>query len=226
MIDPKQAEEVRKIFNRIRELVTLADLIIFGGIGMTLGYAVFILGLNNNVYVLTLVGFSALLMIMVVFGVLSKPLFKISTYGQYETDKSLEDCWEETKTMEPYTLSTMGDVRAIERKDDELSFEIVYHPFMSRIIKRTLRCTRSEDKYLESMKIDIYVDNKHAGQDKIKIKSINNKTIVEYDTTYTSQKSLSEYFAIKLIGHYNPQIMRAQGYTQIGYKIMRSSFTQ
>jgi hypothetical protein len=142
----------------------------------------------------------------------SRPLLTISALSSYETDKSVEDCWEEAKSMDGYGVRNFGHVEVVDRRDDELVFEVTYPRFMGQAAKRTVRCRRSGDKHPESMKIDIFVDDKHVGQDLIRIGRVGNKTVVEYETTYDAKQTPSDYLFYKLVGRYTPQIAKALGY--------------
>jgi hypothetical protein len=213
MIDPDQVEEVGRIYSRVWTLLVLNQLLAASAVGLVAGVVVFLLlGGSFGAYSLASAAVIALFAAKVMHILFSKPLLTISALSSYETDKGLEDCWEETRSMDGYAVRNFGRVEVIDRKDDELVFEVAYPRFMSHAAKRTIRCRRSEEKRLESMRVDLFVDGVFVGRDLIGVGRLGNKTVVEYETVYSTKQTLSEYFLYQLIGRYTPKIAKVLGY--------------
>lgn len=227
MIEPKQVEEVKKICNKVKQrfwIIVYSASAVLGLIGAVLSSIIFnsLYGAHWDIRLEALGLVITLAIIIVVFFFLLLRIFKIKNHGVYETNKSIDECWEEQKNMEIYAVFTFSSTKILDRKDDELTLETSTRHIIGPVIKKTMRCKRTEENYPKSMKIDLYVDDKLMGQDKIRIMRIDNKTITEFDTEYMIKKNFLEYLLHRVYAYYNPQIMEKLGYVQKKYRLTLS----
>jgi hypothetical protein len=216
VIEQKQLEEVKRVqANALLEqgIKTTVLLALFLGIPSFIACTYYIFWADESDIWILFVPIVFVFLAYVLLTLSSLPLFKGSAHSLYETNKSIEECWEEMKTLNRYTNIMFRHATIFDTKSDKQSLEMTFRPLLSR--KMTFRNSMSEEKFPESMTVDTYLNTKPMDQNRIKMKRVDDKTTVEIDTTYIRRIPLVSYSLLKLL---NPQVMAALGYSQKEYR--------